>query len=106
MQSRAALARNRFGQKGQHHAMFQRHFAGHLAKQHGLIHRFDGAIIGQGEFELRRVIFGGDQFQPKAGGLGLRPDRIGKTAGVGRASLVLSERSLAAGRYLPRIRLR
>ena len=83
MQARAALFQDRFGQEGQQDAMLERHFARHLAEQDHLVDGLDRRVEGQGEFVLRGVIFGGDEFEAEARLFGPLPDRIGET-GAGR----------------------
>ena len=80
--------------------MLQRDLARQQAEQEGLVHRLHRIVMGEGEFELRGIIFGGDavQLQPRRGGFipdGIgEADRIGEPAGgvdIGARGLIGDE---------------
>ena len=76
MHARAAAIEQRFGQEGQDHALLEGHLARKLAEHHGFIDGLERLIEGEGEFVLRRVVFGGDHIELETGGLGGLPDRV------------------------------
>ena len=80
----AAHREYRLGHEGQHDAVLESDFTRQQAEQEDVVHRLDGAVVGERELELGRIVFGVHAVDAKARCRGLFPQGIREAPGVGK----------------------